>query len=174
MLRKGVIRPSSSPWASPITIVPQADGSTRFCVDYRRLNDATVKYPLPLTEDIFDQLGGSTIFSTLGLKAGYWQLVMDEESIPKTAFRCQRGHFEFLVMPFGLCNAPAVFQRTMDKVLAGLIGICCMVHLDDLVIFSKDAKQHEHLQLVFDHWFTAQANEVFIWTGISQSSRIYG
>ena len=118
MLAEGVIRPSSSPYASPVTLVPKKDGTTRLCVDYRKLNSVTVRdqYPLPQIQDIFDQIGGSTVFSTLDLKAGYWQLPMEEESIPKTAFRCHMGHYEFLRMPFGLTNAPSVFQRTMDKV----------------------------------------------------------
>ena len=153
MLAEGVIRPSSSPYASPVTLVPKKDGTTRFCVDYRKLNSVTVRdqYPLPQIQDIFDQIGGSTIFSTLDLKAGYWQLPMEEESIAKTAFRCHMGHYEFLRMPFGLTNAPSVFQRTMDKILASLIGKCVMVYIDDIVIYSKIMDDHlAHIQLVFD------------------------
>ena len=153
MLAEGVIRPSSSPYASPVTLVPKKDGTTRFCVDYRKLNSVTVRdqYPLPQIQDIFDQIGGSTIFSTLDLKAGYWQLPMEEESIAKTAFRCHMGHYEFLRMPFGLTNAPSVFQRTMDKVLASLIGKCVMVYIDDIVIYSENMDDHlAHIQLVFD------------------------
>ena len=153
MLQDGVLCPSSSPWASPVTLVPKKDGSIRFCVDYRKLNSATEKdtYPLPLIQDIFDQVGGSAIYSTLDLKAGYWQLPVAEADIPRTAFRCHRGLFELQRMPFGLANAPAVFQRTMDKLLSGLIGVCVLVYLDDIVVYSKDSKDHEgHLQLVFD------------------------
>ena len=153
MLAEGVIRPSSSPYASPVTLVPKKDGTTRFCVDYRKLNSVTVRdqYPLPQIQDIFDQIGGSTIFSTLDLKAGYWQLPMEEESIAKTAFRCHMGHYEFLRMPFGFTNAPSVFQRTMDKVLASLIGKCVMVYIDDIVIYSENMDDHlAHIQLVFD------------------------
>ena len=144
MLAEGVIRPSSSPYASPVTLVPKKDGTTRFCVDYRKLNSVTVRdqYPLPQIQDIFDQIGGSTIFSTLDLKAGYWQLPMEEELIAKTAFRCHMGHYEFLRMPFGLTNAPSVFQRTMDKVLASLIGKCVMVYIDDIVIYSENMDDH--------------------------------
>ena len=106
---------------------------------------------MPQIQDIFDQVGGSKIFSTLDLTAGYWQIKVDPRSVDKTAFRCHRGLFEFLRMPFGLCNAPAVFQRTMDKMLAGLIGRCVMVDLDDIVIYRKNEKEHlEHLQQVFD------------------------
>ena len=153
MLEDGVIRPSSSPWASPVTLVPKKDGSIRFCVDYRKLNSITEKdtYPLPLIQDIFDQVGGSRIYSTMDLKAGYWQLPVAEDDIPKTAFRCHRGLFEFVRMPFGLANAPAVFQRVMDKLLSGLIGKCVLVYLDDIVVYSNSAEDHEkHLQLVFD------------------------
>ena len=150
MLTENVIRPSESAWASPITLVLKRDGSTRFCVDYRKLNSVTIRdqYPLPQIQDIFDQVGGSTIFSSLDLKAGYWQLA--EDSIEKTAFRCHLGHYEFLRMPFGLTNAPAVFQRMMDKVLAGLIGRIVMVYLDDIVIYSRSEEEHvQHLELVF-------------------------
>ncbi len=109
MLNQGIIRPSISPWSSPITLVKKPDDSTRFCVDYRKLNAVTVSdsYPLALISDILDQIGNSTIFTTLDLKAGYWQIEMDEESIPKTAFRCHRGLYEFLRLPFGLKNGPA-------------------------------------------------------------------
>ena len=153
MLDDGVIRPSCSPWASPITLVPKKDNTTRFCVDYRRLNAVTEKdtYPLPIIQDIFDQVGGSAVFSTLDLKAGYWQLPVAEEDVYKTAFRCHLGLYEFLKMPFGLANAPAVFQRTMDKILSGLVGYCVFVYLDDIVVYSRNMEDHEHhLQLVFD------------------------
>lgn len=151
MLKDGIIRPSDSPWASPITLVPKKDGSTRFCIDYRKLNQVTRKdaHPLPYIQDIFDQLSGAKIFSLLDLKSGYWQVPMSEESIPKTAFTCHLGLFEFVRMPFGLTNAPAIFQRAMNKVLSGLIGRCCMVYIDDIVIYSKSAKEHaQHLAAV--------------------------
>ena len=158
MLADGIIRPSVSAWASPVTLVPKKDGSTRFCVDYRKLNAVTEKdrYPLPLIIDVFDQIGGSSIFSALDLKSGYWQIPMDVESIPKTAFRCHRGLFEFNAMPFGLATAPSWFQRIMDNVFEGLIGKICLVYLDDIVIFSKTEADHlKHLQLVFDRLRTA-------------------
>ena len=111
MLCDGVIQPSSSPWASPVTLVPKRDGSTRFCVDYRRLNEVTIKdtYPLPVISDIFDQVAGSVVYSTLDLKAGYHQIRVAEDDIPKTAFRCHRGLLEFQKMPFGVANGPSVF-----------------------------------------------------------------
>jgi IS1 family transposase len=158
MLAEGVIRPSSSNYASPVTLVPKKDGSTLFCVDYRRLNDITIKdqYPLPLIQDIFDHLGGSTIFSTIDLKSGYWQIPVAEEHIHKTAFRCHRGLFEFTKMPFGLANAPAIFQRVMDKVLASYIGKFALVYLDDIVIYSRNKDEHlDHIQAVFDKIYEA-------------------
>ena len=144
MLALGVIRPSSSAWASPVTLVPKKDGTTRFCCDYRLLNTCTIKdrYPLPLIQDVFDTLGGSCMYSTLDLKTGYWQLPVHPDSIDKTAFVCHYGQYEWLRMPFGLCNAPAVFQRAMNKVLAKHIGKTVMVYLDDIIIFSKSAEQH--------------------------------
>jgi len=151
MLRDGVIRPSDSPWASPITLVPKKDGTTRFCVDYRKVNQATRKdsHPLPHIQDIFDQVSGATMFSTLDLRSGYWQVPMAEKSIPKTAFTCHLGLFEFVRLPFGLTNAPAIFQRAMNKVLSGLIGKICMVYIDDVVIYSKSEEEHaRHLEAV--------------------------
>ena len=153
MLADGIIEHSSSPWSSPIALVPKKDGTTRFCVDYRKLNEITVRdqYPLPPIRDILDQLGGAGVYSTLDLKTGFWQLPVHPADIPKTAFRCHLGHFQFVRMLFGLANAPAAFQRAMDQVMKGLIGFCVFVYLDDIVVFSKDMDAHaEHLELVFD------------------------
>ena len=153
MLDQGVIRPSNSPYSAPITLVPKPDSSWRFCSDYRQLNAITKKdaHPLPLIQDIFDSLAGAKIFSTLDLASGYWQIPMDEDSIEKTSFVCHMGSFEYLRLPFGLTNAPAVFQRTMNEVLQGMIGKFAMVYIDDIVVYSKSEKEHqEHLKLVFD------------------------
>ncbi len=146
MLEQGIIRKSSSPWASPITLVPKKSGELRFCVDYRKLNAVTVKdsFPLPLVQDIFDQLQGARIFSTLDLKSGYWQIPVAEADISKTAFICHKGLFEFLRMPFGLAAAPSQFQRSIEGVLHGLIGEACFVYLDDIVVFGST--QEEHLE----------------------------
>ena len=139
MLRKDVIQKSSSPWASGIVMVEKKDGSKRFCVDYRRLNDITIKdaYPLPRIDDSLDQLSGAQWFSCLDLNSGYWQVEVEESDRPKTAFASKRGLFEFKVMPFGLCNAPATFERLMETVLAGLNWQICLIYLDDIIIFGK-------------------------------------
>lgn len=153
MQTQGIVKPSASPWASPVVLVPKKDGSTRFCVDYRRLNAVTKKdvYPLPRIDDILDTLSEAKYFSTLDLSAGYWQVELDEDSQAKTAFTTHCGLFEFTRMPFGLCNAPATFQRLMQVVLSGLEWDCCFVYIDDILVASKTFEDHlRHLQLVFE------------------------
>jgi len=136
MLEKDVIQPSRSPWASGIVLVKKKDGSMRFCVDYRRLNDITIKdaYPLPRTDECLNQLAGNSWFSCLDLNCGYWQVEVDETDREKTAFTSRKGLFEFKVMPFGLCNAPATFERLMETVLAGLQWEICLIYLDDVIV----------------------------------------
>ena len=144
MLDKDVIQPSESPWASPVVLVRKKDGSTRFCVDYRRVNAVTRKdaYPLPQVDETLDTLAGSKWFSTLDLISGYWQVEVSPEDQEKTAFTTPSGLFEFKVMPFGLCNAPATFQRLMDMVLAGMQWKSCLVYLDDVIIVGKTFQDH--------------------------------
>ena len=153
MLCEGVIRPSNSPYSSPILLVDKKDNGSRLCVDYRKLNQVTEydAFQLPHIKDIFDLVGGSKIYSTLDLKAGFYQMPVAEEDIPKTAFRCHVGSYEYIKVPFGLKNAPTYFQREMNRILADLIGKCVFVYIDDILVFSKTEEEHvDHLQLVFD------------------------
>ena len=139
MLTGGQIEASDSPWSSPVVWVTKKDGGTRFCVDYRQLNDATTKdaYPLPRIDDTLDMLAGKQWFSTLDLPSGYWQVSLSQEARVKTAFATHSGLFQFRVMPFGLCNAPATFERLMDRVLQGLRWSRCLVYLDDIISFGS-------------------------------------
>lgn len=152
MLEDKVIEESSSPWSAPVVLVTKKDGSTRFCVDYRRLNDVTIKdsYPLPRIDDTLTTLAGSQWFSTLDLKSGYWQVSIHEEDKEKTAFSAGSGLYQFNVMPFGLCNAPATFERLMEMVLRGLTWKTCLVYLDDIMIMGKSFEDHlKNLEEVF-------------------------
>lgn len=144
MQAQGVVRPSKSPWASPIVLVAKKDGSTRFCVDYRKLNAVTKMdvFPLPRIDDSLDLLAGAKYFTTLDLASGYWQVAMDEESREKTAFVTHSGLFEFLKMPFGLCNAPATFQRLMEVVLSDLIRDRCVAYIDDIIVVGSTLETH--------------------------------
>ena len=141
MLEHGIVRPSKSAWASPMVLVPK-DGQLRFCTDYRRLNAVTKKdqYPLPRIEDILDTLGGMHYFSTLDLASGYWQVEMGDEASQKSAFATHCGLHEFIRMPFGLCNAPATFQRLMEVVLADLLWSVCFVFIDNILVCSRTLK----------------------------------
>ena len=154
MLRDGVIRPSNSPWASPVVMVKKKDGSMRFCVDFRQMNDATIKdaHPLPRIDDTLESLYGAQYFTTLDLKSGYWQVPITEEDKEKTAFRTSSGQlYEFNQLPFGLCNAPATFSRLMDRTLAGLAWNICLYYLDDIIVFSATWAEHiQRLKAVFE------------------------
>jgi hypothetical protein len=148
MEREGIIRRSTSPWASPLHMVPKKDGSWRSCGDFRRLNLVTEAdvYPLPNMLDFSDRLAGCTIFSKIDLRKGYWQIPVRPEDRQKTAVITPFGLFEFLRMPFGLRNAGSSFQCMMDRVLAGLPFAYC--YLDDLRITSPDLDSHRlHLRL---------------------------
>ena len=150
MMEAKIIR-SKSPWSFPVVIVDKKDGSKRFCVDFRRLNKITKinSYPLPLIDDILALLGNAKYFTSLDLKSGYWQVLMDETDKEKTAFTCHRGLFQFNVMPFGLSNSPAIFQELMSIVLADLDQFA-IAYLDDILIFSSSLEEHmSHIQQVF-------------------------
>ena len=158
MLHRNVIQPSASPWASPVDLVPKPDGSSRFCVDFRKLNKITKKdsYPLPLISESLEALGGASFFSSLDMISGYWQVEMNSSSKEKTAFVTHSGLYEFTTMPFGLCNAPGTFQRLMECVLRGLTWQIALIYLDDVLVYSRTFDDHlQHLRLVFDRFRTA-------------------
>ncbi len=151
MLVSNIIQPSASPWSSPVLLLEKPNGEFRFCVDYRRLNAETKKdaYPLPRIDETLDALGNAAWFTTLDLQSGFWQIPVKPEDREKTAFVTQNGHYEFCVMPFGLANAPATFQRLMDLVLSGLHWTHCLVYLDDIIVFAPTEEEHlKRLDLV--------------------------
>ena len=153
MLSAGVIQPSDSPWASPVVLVRKKDGSVRFCIDYRKLNNITSKdaYPLPNIEDAVNTLCGAQYFCTLDLASGYWQVELTEDAKRKSAFVTREGLFEFNVMPFGLSNAPATFERLMELVLRGMTWRQCVVYIDDVIVFGTTFEEtHNRLINVFD------------------------
>ncbi|KAK1424581.1 hypothetical protein QVD17_19914 [Tagetes erecta] len=153
LLDKGFIRPSTSPWGAPVLFVKKKDGSMRMCIDYRELNKLTVKnrYPLPRIDDLFDQLQGASWFSKIDLRSGYHQLKIREQDIPRTAFRTRYGHYEFLVMSFGLTNALAAFMDLMNRVCRPMLDRSVIVFIDDILIYSKNEGDHAcHLKEVLE------------------------
>ena len=152
LLEQGVIQSSESPWSAPVVMVKKKDGSNRFCVDYRRLNDLTEKdaYPLPNIEDNLAQLGGGAWFATLDLASGYWQVGMKQADQPKTAFTTPFGLYEWTAMPFGLCNAPSTFERLMEHVLREERGNGVLLYLDDVIVFGSTFEELlQRLEQVF-------------------------
>ena len=152
MLEHGFIRPSQSPWGSPVSFVPKKDGSLRFCVDYRWLNKRTIRNPdlLPLLEEMMDCLRGSQVFSKIDLRSGYWQMPVHGEDVPKTAFRTRWGSYQFLVMSFGVTNTPSQFMHLVQDILRKYLDDFVIVFIDDILIFSRITKEHcKDLRLVF-------------------------
>ena len=142
-----------SPWGAPVLFVKKKDGTLRMCIDYRQINKVTLKnkYPLPRIEDLFDQLKGAGVFSKIDLQAGYYQLRVKEGDVPKTAFRTRYVHYEFLVMPFGLTNALTAFMDLMNRVFRPYVDQFVVVFIDDILVYSKDAQEHEHhLRIVLE------------------------
>ncbi|UYV75361.1 hypothetical protein LAZ67_12003633 [Cordylochernes scorpioides] len=151
--KKGLIRENQSPWAFPVVLVSKKDGSQRMCIDYRKLNAITIddKQPLPYIQDMFDRLHNAKYFTTLDIAWGYWHVEMHPDSVEKTAFITNDGHYEFLVMPFGLKNAPSTFQRIIQHIIGNLLwnGVCN--YQDDILIYSSTFKDHiELMKKIFD------------------------
>lgn len=152
-LDKVFIRPSSSPWGAPVLFERKKDGSMHMCIDYRALNKLTVKnkYPLPRIHDLFDQIEGASCFSKIDLRSGYHQLKVKKEDVAKTAFRTRYRQYEFLVIPFGLTNAPAIFMDLMNRVCRPFLDKSVIVFIDDILIYSKSKEEHEkHLREVLE------------------------
>lgn len=154
LLKGGLIRPSVSPYGAPVLFAKKPkEGTWRLCIDYRALNKITIKdrYPLPRADDLFDQLHGAKYFTKIDLRWGYHQVKIRPEDVKKTAFRTQLGSYEWLVMPFGLCNAPATFQRFVQNMLHDFLGHFAVVYIDDVLVYSKTADEHvRHVQQVLD------------------------
>ena len=170
LLDKGLIQPSVSPWGAPVLFVKKKDGSLRLCIDYRELNKVTVKnkYPLPRIDDLFDQLAGASVFSKIDLRSGYHQLRIKKEDVPKTAFRTRYGHYEFLVLPFGLTNAPAFFMDLMNRVFKPFLDQFVVVFIDDILVYSKTRSEHaNHLRMVLktldEHKLYAKLKKCEFW-----------
>jgi hypothetical protein len=170
LLEKGFIRTTSSPWGAPVIFVLKKDGTQRLCVDYRALNEVTVKkkYPLPRIDDLFDQLWGACVFSKIDLRSGHHQLKVQKCDIPKTTFVSRYDLYEFTVMSFGLTNAPAYFIYMMNKVFMEYLNKFIVVFIDDILVYSRNEEEHEgHLRLVLqklrDHKLYAKLSKCEFW-----------
>jgi hypothetical protein len=168
--KKGYIWPSTSPWAAPVLFVEKKDGTRRMCIDYRALNEVTIKnkYPLPRIEDLFDQLRGASVFSKIDLRSGYHQLRIRPSDIPKTAFITKYGLYEFTVMSFGLTNALAFFMNLMNSVFMDYLVKFVVVFIDDILIYSQSEAEHaDHLRMVLqrlrEHQLYAKLSKCEFW-----------
>ena len=149
LLKNEIIEHSIPPWSSPVVLLKKKDGTTRFCVDYRRLNQITTKdaFPLPRIDDIYDQLTKASYFTKFDLKAGYFQVPLDETDRPKTAFSTREGHFQFKVLPHGLTNGPPTFQRIVNQILGPNRWKHVPAYTDDIIIYSRNFNEHlQHIQ----------------------------
>ncbi|KAH0700890.1 hypothetical protein KY284_015105 [Solanum tuberosum] len=170
LLEKRFIRPSMSPWGAPVLFVHKKDGSLRMCIDYRQLNTVTIKnkYPLPRIDDLFDQLQGARCFSKIDMRSGCHQVRVKDKDIPKTAFRTRYGHFEFLVMSFGITNAPAVFMELMNRVFKLFLDVFVIVFIDDILVYSRSEEDHANhlrqvLQILCDRKLYAKFSKCEFW-----------
>ena len=145
LLEKRYIRPSVSPWGAPVLFVKKKDGTLRLCIDYRQLNKSTMKkkYPLPRIDDLFDQMRGEKVFSKIDLRSGYHQVRIKDGDNHKTTFRTRYGHYEFVVVPFCLTNAPDTFMCLMSSVFSRYLDKFVLVFLDDILIYFKNDEEHE-------------------------------
>jgi len=151
LMEKQFVRPSTSSWGALVLLVKKKDGSSRLCVDYRQLNKMTIKnkYPLPRIDDLMDQLHGSSVFSKIDLRSRYHQILVKADDVQKTAFRSRYGHYEYVVMPFGVTNALAVFMGYMNRIFRPFLDKFVVVFIDDILIYSRTHEEHvEHLRLV--------------------------
>jgi hypothetical protein len=167
---KGYSRPSTSPWAAPVLFVEKKDGTRRMCIDYRALNEVTIKnkYPLPRIEDMFDQLREANVFSKIDMRSGYHQLRIRPSDIPKTAFITKYGLYKFTVMSFGLTNAPAFFMNLMNSVFMDYLNKFVVVFIDDILIYSQSEEEHVgHLRMVLqrlrEHQLYAKLSKCEFW-----------
>nr|KYP45436.1 Transposon Ty3-I Gag-Pol polyprotein [Cajanus cajan] len=153
LLEKQLVRSSVSSWSAPVLLVKKKDGGSRLSVDYRQLEKLTIKnkYPLPRIDYLMDQLRGASVFSKIDLRSGYHQIKVKEGDIPKTTFRTRYGHYEYVVMSFGVTNTPAVFMDYMNRIFWSFLDKFVVVFIDDILIYSRTPEEHgEHLRLVLE------------------------